>query len=207
MGVGGVLSLHVCTHVHYSRAGWYQCDILSFSVSYVRFSFLRCPPLGPSVCLVIADGCINLPLRPILTYCIVICLCVALRRGAFCWRVRPRSRRGRRAAAGAVCVLSVVVARSRCALPISPCLGPPLLLPAFCITRALQHHLHAHQLPLLPPCPLGECPLARRHVRRQSRAPNPASSAGVLLRFTCTSVLPPSAARHCPGHGPWRSLA
>ena len=207
-GVGrGVLYLHVCAHTHDPRSRRYHGSVSSFPVPQILCSLLWCPSLRPSVCLIIADGCSGLPFRPILTYCIIICLCVALCRGAFGWRVRSRPRRVRRAAAGAIYVLSALVARSRCALPVSPCLGPPLLLPAFCIARALQHHLHAHQLPLLPPCPLYGCPPVRRRVRRQSRAPSSASSAGVLLLWMCTSVLPPPAARHCPGHGSWRTLA
>ena len=137
MGVWGVLSLHVCTHVHYSRAGRYQCDILSFSFSDIRFSFLWCPSSGPPVCLVIADDCVGPPLRPsviyIVTYC--ICLCVACCRGVRVRHLRSRAgrvRRVRRAAAGGV---SGSALRCRCALAPARLPTPVHACPVFCVQR------------------------------------------------------------------------
>ena len=194
MGGGGVLSLHVCTHAHYSRAGWYQCDIFSFSVSYIRFSFLWCPPSSPPVRLVIADDCVDPPLRPsvicIVTYC--ICLCVACCRGVRVRHLRSRPRRVRRVRRAAAGGVSGAALRCRCALPVCPRLCTPVLFPAFGVPHTLQHCLHTHQSPLLPSLLLGYLPTSPCRGRRQ---PRPAHSvlAGCswLIMLCCTFMLPP----------------
>ena len=149
---GGVLYLHVCTHTHYSRAGWYQCNVSSFSVSYIRCSFLWCPPSSPPARLVIADDCVDPPLRPsviyIVTYC--ICLCVVCCRGVCVRPLRSRAgrvRHARRAVAGG---FPGAALRCRRALPICPRLCTPVLLSTLCVPHPLQHCLHAYKSPLLP---------------------------------------------------------
>ena len=118
----GVLYLHVCTRAHYSRAGRYQCDIFSFSVSQVPFSFLWCPPSSPSVCLVIADDRVSPPLGPIVIYIVIpsICLCVVCCRCARARHLRSRPRRVRRARRVAVGGFSGAAPRVWCALPVRP---------------------------------------------------------------------------------------
>ena len=202
MGVGGFCPyLHVCTHAHYSRAGWYQCDISSFSVSYVRFSFLWCPPSSPPVCLVIADDCVDPPLRPsviyIVTYC--ICLCVACCRGVRVRPLRPRTRRVRRVRRAAAGGVSGAALRCRCALPVCPRLCTPVLFSAFSVPHTLQHCLYTHQSPLLPSLLLAYLSASPCYGRRQPRPARPIlAGCSRLVMCGCTSMLPPPlAGRHC----------